>query len=95
MNEQPEMRPNGAEFPRGGSADCRWSWSQARETAASLVADDTFSDIEIASKAGVGNTGCGTLLPDGAMKLNCGRQRGTHSLRSVHTWRHYWSQEQR
>jgi hypothetical protein len=36
------------------SADCRWSWSQARETAASLVADDTLSDIEIASKVGVG-----------------------------------------
>ena len=36
------------------SADCRWRWSHARETAASLVADDTLSDIEIASKAGVG-----------------------------------------
>jgi hypothetical protein len=54
MNEQPEMRPNGAESPRGGSADRRWSWTQARETAASLVADDILSDIEIASKAGVG-----------------------------------------
>jgi hypothetical protein len=54
MNEQPEMRPNGAEYPGGGSADRRWSWTQARETAASLVADDSLSDIEIASKAGVG-----------------------------------------
>lgn len=36
------------------SADCRWRWSHARETAASLVADDTLSDMEIASKAGVG-----------------------------------------
>jgi len=37
-----------------GSADRRWSWSQARESEASLVADDTLSDIEITSKAGVG-----------------------------------------
>jgi len=29
MSQQPEMRPNEAEFPGGGSADCRWSWSQA------------------------------------------------------------------